>query len=86
MVLAFAHAVFVGEAAFQHIADDFHIAVPMRTESLAGRDAIVIDDAQRAEAHMGGIVITGEGKSMPGVEPAVVGMASVFRFTDRDHD
>ena len=48
----------------------------MGAEAGAGGDAVLVDDAQAAEAHVVGIVIVGETEAMPGIEPAVVGVAS----------
>ena len=42
-------------------------------------DGIVIDYAQRAKLDMLGIVVVGEGKAVPGIQPAVIGMTSVLR-------
>jgi len=63
----------VFDGAFQDIGDDFHIAMGMRRESLAGLDSVFIDHAQMAEVHVLRIVIGVEGKRMVAVEPAVVG-------------
>src|SRR5664280_223597 len=80
-----AHAVFVRQLAFEHIADDFHIAMAVRAEAASGRDAILVDDAQVAAAHMPRVVIVGERKAVAALQPAVVGIAAVGRFAKRDH-
>jgi hypothetical protein len=46
----------------QHVRDDFHIAMSVRTEALAGFDAVVIDHAQRTKAHVARIVVIREGE------------------------
>src|SRR4249920_2135325 len=73
------------ERAFEHVGDDFHVAVRVRGKALAGRDAVVIQDAQRAEMHMLGVVIVGKRKCEIGIEPAVVEMAAFLTFADIDH-
>ena len=46
----FPHAVAMKQMPFEDIGDDLHIAMAMRPESLAGLDAVIVDDAQRAKA------------------------------------
>ena len=58
--LAVAHAVLVRQFSGQHIADDFHVAVAMRSEARARRNSVFIDDAQVTESHMLGIAIVGK--------------------------
>src|SRR5206468_9919370 len=45
---AVAHAVLVFQRAFEHVAENLHVAMRMRAEALARRDAVVVDDAQGA--------------------------------------
>ena len=73
---AIAHAVLVLQRAFQHVAEDLHVAMRMRAEALPGRDAVVIDDAQGAEAHVRRIVVVGEGEGVMRLQPAVIGVAA----------
>ena len=49
----------------------------VRAEALPGRDAVVVDDAQGAEAHVRGVVVVGERERVVRVEPAVVGVAAL---------
>jgi hypothetical protein len=46
---AVADGIAMRELAREHVADDFHVAVAVRAEALAGGDAILVDDAQRTE-------------------------------------
>ena len=46
--------------AFQNVGDDLHVAMGMRRETLAAGDAVLIDDAQSAEAHMVAVVVFAE--------------------------
>ena len=77
-----AHAVLVLQRAFQHVADDFHIAVAVRAETHARLHAVFVDHAQRAKAHFLRIMVIGEGKRVVAVQPAVIGMAAVFCLAD----
>jgi hypothetical protein len=50
----------VSEFALQDIANDLHIAMRVGPEAGAGRDAILVDDSQRAKFHMLGIEVIRE--------------------------
>src|SRR6185312_6845009 len=80
-----ADAVLVLERALENIGDDLHVAMAMRVETGAGLDAILVDDAQRAEAHMARIVIVAERKTVPAGEPAETGKAALFGGPEGDH-
>ncbi len=73
------------EGAAEDIGDDFHIAVGVHAEAFSGHDEVIINDAERAEAHPIGVVIIGEAERMVGIEPAVLGVAAFMGFTDDDH-
>src|SRR5574340_1021338 len=68
------HAVPVRERPFQHITDDFHVAVAVCAETAAGLDGIIVDDAQGTKLDMFGIIVIRERKAVPGIQPAVIGM------------
>ena len=51
----------------------------------AGLDPVFVDDPERAEAHVPGVMVAGEGEGVAGVEPAVVGVAAVDGFAEGDH-
>ena len=80
-----AEAVAMLERALQHIGDDLHVAVGVRRKSRAGRDAVVVDDAQRAEPHVVGIVIVAEREGVAAVEPVQFGPPAVFGFAMDQH-
>jgi hypothetical protein len=82
---AVAHGILVLQRAFQHVADDFHVTMRMHPEPASGRDAVVIDDAQRTETHVRRVMILGKGKAEPAVEPAMIGVAAFFGFSDGHH-
>ena len=78
-------AVLMLDGALENISKDLHVAVRMLAEARRGRDAVLVDDAQRAEAHVRGIVVLVKRKTEIGVEPAVVGMASLGGWPYRHH-
>jgi hypothetical protein len=55
-----AHAVLVRQLAAEHVADDFHVAVAVRSEAGAGGDAVFVDDAQVSHPHVLRVVVVGE--------------------------
>ena len=73
------------QLARQHVADDLHVAVAVVAEARAGGDAVLVDHAQVAEAHVLRIVVAGEGKAVEGLQPAVVGMAAFLGLAKRQH-
>ena len=52
------------DGAVQNVGDDFHVAMGMGLESRAALDPVLVDDAQGAEALVGGVVILAEGKTV----------------------
>src|SRR5581483_5906158 len=80
-----AGAVLVRDRAVEHVGDDFHVAVRMRRESLAGLDAVVVDDAERAEAHVARVAILAERKREPAVEPIEARAPALAGAADSDH-
>jgi hypothetical protein len=81
-----AHRILMLKRSAQNIGDDFHVMMRMRAEAAAGRHCVVVDDAQTAKTHPVRIVIVREGKRVPGVQPAMIGMATLFGFSDLDHN
>ena len=59
---AVAQAVLVPQFAGEHVGDDLHVAVAVRAETGARRDAVLVDDAQVADAHVARVVIVGRTK------------------------
>ena len=57
---------------------------PCCPKPLPGRDAILVDHAQRAEAHVLGVVVVRERERVKRAQPAVVGVAALPGATDRD--
>src|SRR6266700_484613 len=82
---AVAHAVLVRERPFEHVADDFYVAVAVGAETRAGLDAVLVDHPTVAEAHVLGIVATGEGKAVIRAQPPMIGVTAVFAFSDFNH-
>jgi hypothetical protein len=73
------------ERALEPVRDDLHVAVPVRAEAGARGNAVFVDDAQVAHAHVRRVVVIGEGKAVVALEPAVVGIAPVGGLAQRDH-
>jgi hypothetical protein len=59
--------------------------VRVRVEAGARLDAILVDHAQGAEAHMLRVVIVAEGKAVPAVEPTEIGDAALPGGADCNH-
>jgi hypothetical protein len=53
-------AVAVCQPAVHHVGEDFHVAMAMRSEPLAGRNTVLVEHAQHAEAHEVRIVVATE--------------------------
>jgi len=60
----------------EDVGEDFHVAVGVLAEAALGGDGVLVDDAEGAEAHVGGGIVVGEAEGEVGVEPAVVGVAA----------
>ena len=58
------HAVLVGQIARQHIADDFHVLVAMGAKTSTRGNAVFVDDAQIAPAHVGMVVVASKRKTV----------------------
>ena len=82
---AVAQTVLVSQRTIEHVADDLHVTMAMRAEPGAGHDSVLVDDAQRAEAHMRRIPILGKRKTVPGIEPAMLRMAALTCGANLDH-
>ena len=82
---AVAQAVLVRQRAGKDVGDDLHVTVAVHAEAGTGCDAILVDDAQRAPTHFCRIVIFGEGKAVPGLQPAVIGITALVGGATLDH-
>src|SRR5688572_1317437 len=80
-----AHIVHVRQCSLQHITDDLHITVTMSAETASGLDSIIVNDAQRTKPGMFGVVVIGKRKAVPGIQPAVIGMAAFLGSTYFHH-
>src|SRR5690606_41341890 len=67
------------------VAGDIRVAVAMGTETLAAGDAVLVDHPQRAPVHVPGIEVVGEGEAVPGIQPAMVGVATLGGRSQGDH-
>jgi hypothetical protein len=59
--------------------------MPVRAEPLARRDAVVVEHAERAKAHMAWIEVAAERKRVVAAEPTEVAVAAVFCFSKYEH-
>jgi hypothetical protein len=75
--VARAETVAMLQLAIENVGDDFHVAVAVRAEARVGRDAIVVDDPQRAKAHLLRVVMISEGERVPAVQPVDLRAASL---------
>jgi hypothetical protein len=57
----------------------------MRAKTRARCNAIIVDDAQIAPAHVFRIVIFGKGEAVARLEPTVIGVAAVQGFSNGQH-
>src|ERR1051325_8242494 len=71
--------------AFDNIRNDFHIAMGVGSKALAWCDLIVVEHAQRVEAHVVRIMIVTKRKGLVGIEPPLLGMAAFFASSKPDH-
>src|SRR5690606_539312 len=78
-------AVLVRQRAREHVAEDLHVRVAVRREAGAGGDAVLVDHAQRAEAHPARVVVVAEGERMAAVEPTGPDVAAVAGVALDDH-
>jgi hypothetical protein len=83
--LDIAQGVLVRQFATEHITDDLHVAVAVGAETGARRNAVFVDDAQIAPAHVGRVVVTGEGEAVEGLQPTVVSPTAISRFAQGQH-
>jgi hypothetical protein len=81
-----AKAILVGDGAFPHIGDDFHIGVGMGGKAGIRRNFVVVPDAKGAEAHIAGVVMTSEREVVLGLEPAMVGGGKLVEGPKVDHE
>jgi hypothetical protein len=79
-----AHGVLMLELAGNDVGNDFHAGVRMFAKALVGSDGIIIDHAEGLEPREGRVIVITEGKGVPGVEPAVIGVEAVSGPTDLD--
>ena len=57
------------QRSFQHVGEDFHVAVRVGREPCAGNDAVLVDHPKIAEAHVLRVVVVTERKGVTAVEP-----------------
>src|SRR5262249_19289154 len=80
-----ARAVLVLESAFEDVGQNLHVAVAVPAEALAGLDTVVVQHPKGSKAHVRGVLVVTEGKRMPAVEPAQLGLPSLVGSPNLDH-
>src|SRR5215831_9118195 len=82
---AVAEAVLVLERSLKNIGDDFHVIVTVAGEPGAWNNAILVDDPQAPEAHMGRVLIMREGESVAAVQPSSPALAARHAISKGNH-
>src|SRR6202047_4337482 len=80
-----AEAVGMAEGAFPHIGDAFDVGVRVHRPDRTGSEAIVVEDAQRPDAHLSRIAITIEGEMPAGNKPAALFLVDLAVAADLQH-
>ncbi len=74
------HAVLMFHRAFQHVSQDFHVFMGMSTKALACVNHVIVNHAQCREPHKVWVIVVGKREGMPGIEPAMISVATVISF------
>jgi hypothetical protein len=80
-----AEIVLMADRPFAHVGDDLHVGVGVRREPGTGLNGVVVPDPQRTPMNTLGVVVIGEREMVPGIQPAVIGMAKAVEGTMLDH-
>ena len=67
-----AHGVTVIDLARHHHGHDFHVPVGVHAKAAAGTNRVIVNHPQGSKAHPGRVVVVGEGKAMPAIQPVQV--------------
>src|SRR4029450_8396399 len=73
------------ERPLEHVADDLHVAMAVSREPTAGLHAVLVQDAEGAAPHLGGVLGLPERERGEGAEPREVKMPARFAAAQRDH-
>src|SRR5207247_3918298 len=82
---AVAEAVLVLEHSVENIGDDFHVIVAVAGEPGARSDAVLAEDPQAPEAHMGRVSIMREREGVAAVQPSSPGLATRHAISEGNH-
>jgi hypothetical protein len=74
------------ERALEDVRHDFHVAMRMGAEALAGLDAVLVDDAEGPEPHLTWVVVVAERECVAGIEPPMVGPAAFVGRSNGEHE
>src|SRR5688500_10756779 len=82
---AVAHAVAVLERAADDVGQNLHVAVRVRAEAARGRDEVLVDDEEVAEARPARVVVAVERERVAAVEPARLRLPALVGGAFDDH-
>ena len=85
LVGAFVQVVLVGQGAFEPIAHDLHVAVPVCAKAFARRHRVVVERQQIAMALVAQVKVVAKRKAVGAVQPAGGRPAPFGRGADGDH-
>lgn len=80
----FNHAIPMCQLPTKNVGEDLGIAMGMCWEPLSCVDSVLIQDSQTAKVLIFRVVVIGEAEGVVGIEPSVVGMASIPRTSGND--
>src|SRR5712692_11970182 len=80
-----ADVVVLFQCASDDVSDNFHFAMAVRGKTARGADDVVVEDAQRAETHVGRIMVMVERKMPMGVKPIGFKVIALIRSNRLDH-
>ncbi|MNN89189.1 hypothetical protein D3C81_2069660 [compost metagenome] len=73
------------QRAFEHVGEDFHVAVRVGVEAAALADAVVVDHQQIRKAHVLRVVVAAKGKAVLRIQPTEIGKATRCGRSDFQH-
>src|SRR6185369_2695219 len=80
-----AHAVAMFQSPLQNVGDNFHVAMSVRGEAVAGLHKVFVDYSKGTKARVLWIVVITEGEAVISIEPAEIEMATLFSLANCDH-
>jgi hypothetical protein len=75
----------VRERSFEHVGDNFHIAVRMGWETSAGNNSVFVDHSKSTETHILSVIVIAKRKSVAAVEPAKFRRSPILASSQHYH-